>query len=779
MKNRGFIFTMDAILGLIPLFIILGMVSSIGIGGPVFVQRQSMVLGHLADDSLATLEKLGTLDTMATMYANYTWLNSVDNPLPNATLSLAEQQRLISLIDSTFEPLIPSDLGYRITMSNDLIVDGGGTNNRPELANATVSTVSTRVISGFEEEAPVLGCVANARLEKIVSKSTTKLIDMPLSWGSYGSSSSATVEKQFELPDDANITSARMFYAPDTDGTNFFIYLNGNDILDNSIYTITDRFGDPESAHQGQGGNVYSVEVPPGYLQTGTNNMTFTWSGSDMGHFHPGNWLEVVYNTSVAESEIQGQKNFYGTRVIGEPAANQIIPFIVDGDISNIFIHVNLTGVEKFVLITGNYRYDPADPTDNVIVYRLLNQTDNYLDPGNTDNDWGFPIPVPGQSDTIEYNITITATGTTIEEALNGGFKSTVTNSNITLSDFFNDQSNTLAIYTDVDAPNDATGGGDCGSGARDWEKLGQHEWGSSLSDSEESGSATSTAEIFSDEFNDSDSSTYVKVTYSPRQSIGFNFISISEVYEFPGAPDNSVCSASGSEGGSGSMAQITFTTPTYDPIEVQLFASQRWGGCDNGYNMVWVDNAKVMDTDTPPGTATFLPPSSFANGTSVQINVTDKDSGRRILCGNRSKIYYTYRVPIQVGFGETFDTCKGSTHKFYYDGDQDGIQDGDITPAFGPVPSDGLGYNPCVDGADDALWRLLDSLNFINDNVDGGDACDDATPFTNVTSDGNITNPFDLKIDVNELRFTGLSAENIPFMYGPLVFTIELWGET
>jgi hypothetical protein len=127
------------------------------------------------------------------------------------------------------------------------------------------------------------------------------------------------------------------------------------------------------------------------------------------------------------------------------------------------------------------------------------------------------------------------------------------------------------------------------------------------------------------------------------------------------------------------------------------------------------------------------------------------------------------------VGFGETFDKCAGTDSQiFYYDNDHDGDEDGDVTPDIGPNPD---GYDPCTDGVDDALWRLLDTLNFLGDNLDGGDACDDGAVLTNVTSDGNETNPIDLEIDPTDIQFSGTSLGSIPYMGGPLEIKLEVWA--
>jgi hypothetical protein len=404
-------------------------------------------------------------------------------------------------------------------------------------------------------------------------------------------------------------------------------------------------------------------------------------------------------------------------------------------------------------------------------LYRFLNTTTSSIPAGT------FVALNPGESDWIEYNISVEANRTVVWES-DGATVKKLVNNNVTLSDFFDDRTNTIAIYTDIDAPNNASGGQACGSAAYDWEKLGQSYYGEGPgpyhngSDQRETdGNPTGTAEIYSDEYGDPQGSTYIKVAYTPRVSAGFNYIKMGQTFDFPGAPDNANCRVPLS----GSMTQTNFTTPVFEPVEVQLFGSQFLGGCDNGFNQIWVDGTEVLDMDTPPGTSTYLPPKVFSTGSTVQINVSDKDNGRYTVCGDRSKIYYTYRIPSQVGFGETFDKCAGTDSQiFYYDNDHDGDEDGDVTPDIGPNPD---GYDPCTDGVDDALWRLLDTLNFLGDNLDGGDACDDGAVLTNVTSDGNETNPIDLEIDPTDIQFSGTSLGSIPYMGGPLEIKLEVWA--
>lgn len=87
--NKGFIFTMDAILALIPIFIVLASVSALSSETSLFLQ--SYILGgeRMAQDVLATLDYRGALES-----TNITELNE------------------------TLEKLIPSYFGYNYTASN-------------------------------------------------------------------------------------------------------------------------------------------------------------------------------------------------------------------------------------------------------------------------------------------------------------------------------------------------------------------------------------------------------------------------------------------------------------------------------------------------------------------------------------------------------------------------------------------------------------------------------------------------------------------------------------
>jgi len=116
-------------------------------------------------------------------------------------------------------------------------------------------------------------------------------------------------------------------------------------------------------------------------------------------------------------------------------------------------------------------------------------------------------------------------------------------------------------------------------------------------------------------------------------------------------------------------VVNLTFLFTT-SLITSRVIGTQSWGGNDNGYNFVWIWNEGeqnesniVLDTDTPPGTFTYLPVRFFELDKINYVRVGDKDDDRYLnteistLFGNkRSIIEYIFSVPSQVGYGDVFE---------------------------------------------------------------------------------------------------------------------------
>ncbi|MFB6075846.1 MAG: VWA domain-containing protein [Candidatus Aenigmatarchaeota archaeon] len=121
------------------------------------------------------------------------------------------------------------------------------------------------------------------------------------------------------------------------------------------------------------------------------------------------------------------------------------------------------------------------------------------------------------------------------------------------------------------------------------------------------------------------------------------------------------------------------------------------------------------------------------------------------------NRIIFQVAFKNSVPYKDVYPKADGSTKEVYYDIDRDGNAENSVYISIGPNPSDV--YDPEEDAIDDALSRLLDRLNFINDT--GND-------------DGNSTNPIDIKIP--EVKFDDARVGGVKWLWGPNIFTLKVW---
>jgi hypothetical protein len=119
------------------------------------------------------------------------------------------------------------------------------------------------------------------------------------------------------------------------------------------------------------------------------------------------------------------------------------------------------------------------------------------------------------------------------------------------------------------------------------------------------------------------------------------------------------------------------------------------------------------------------------------------------------------------VPFGNVFPQISGGVARIYYDIDHDGVQDGynDITigsslPNFNPMVRTVDQLDSVNNALDDALLRLLDSLNHI-------------VAQSNTGLSGASTNPIDVMLNNIDIDVTGVGG--VPFAWGPLDVTLEV----
>ena len=119
-------------------------------------------------------------------------------------------------------------------------------------------------------------------------------------------------------------------------------------------------------------------------------------------------------------------------------------------------------------------------------------------------------------------------------------------------------------------------------------------------------------------------------------------------------------------------------------------------------------------------------------------------------------RVIYTVAVKGFTDYGKVFKKSEGCSKEVFYDINQDGIADGSkiITIENSSDP-----FDPDEDALDDALLKLLDNLNFINDTGD---------------NDGDKDNPIDVIPMDFDLKY--VPSGGIPWFWGPSIFTLKVW---
>jgi len=137
-----------------------------------------------------------------------------------------------------------------------------------------------------------------------------------------------------------------------------------------------------------------------------------------------------------------------------------------------------------------------------------------------------------------------------------------------------------------------------------------------------------------------------------------------------------------------------------------------------------------------------------------------------------QSILSYKFAIKPMVQYGGVFPGQGGGYNvRIYYDGDNNGSQDGSMT-----VPIDGGGLSkeinelkPEKNAIDNALLRLLDQLNFVDDHNEGGYGTDPDE------YDGSINNPIDILI-TPEIEFISSEIGGVMSLWGPADFKLIMW---
>jgi len=282
MDERGFIFTSDATLALIVIFIVSASITAY-IMAPYFMGQEQQHLQALASDTLETMEKDGTLTLAAVKY------NQKDVTSAN------------QILDSRLSLLIPEDTGYKLNMLGYDV----GNNSRILMADNTATAV--RVISGPDEgylgrawykqeevlfedkEINVIGTVWNFHnyLANFQPWKNNGLYNRQY-WGVTGYSGPGTPQNiQFSIPEGAVIHNA------------FFLQGTNNVSARNYIHS---SFGTQLTINGHNYGNTTPFTLLyPRVSSTGTitQGLVYNYKGDiDAAHLNPGanNEFHVYFN---------------------------------------------------------------------------------------------------------------------------------------------------------------------------------------------------------------------------------------------------------------------------------------------------------------------------------------------------------------------------------------------------------------------------------------------------------------------------------------------------
>lgn len=137
--------------------------------------------------------------------------------------------------------------------------------------------------------------------------------------------------------------------------------------------------------------------------------------------------------------------------------------------------------------------------------------------------------------------------------------------------------------------------------------------------------------------------------------------------------------------------------------------------------------------------------------------------------CSSKNRVIYEARVRASVPYEKIFPQLIGRNITIYYDKNYDGIEDGYVTiavgkdlPNFDPTPITVDQLDRVNNALDDAVYRLLDYLNFV-------------TIPSNSGPPGSNTNPIDVELSP-DVSIETATLTGVPYMWGPASIGVAVW---
>ncbi|MCE5214740.1 MAG: hypothetical protein LLF83_08495 [Methanobacterium sp.] len=399
MDDRGFIFTADAILGLIVVFIITASIVTYAML-PIYQGQDHQHLEALADSALETMEQTGTLRAAAVDYSNN-----------NTTGAVNELQSSLNI-------LIPSDIGYRITVGNNPPV----TDNRG-IATSNDVVTKVKVISGPQE-----GWMGRAyyKIEK-VNFTTRNINTVTTVWNFHNyltnfnpwnggnqmaqyqywggpSSSSAAKNITFSIPSNSTINSVQVLYGSTYEGTssikatNTSFYLNG---------VLRDTIDPNEFLLLFNNGNRYFYNNKSNYnsswFNTGNNTFYLKFNGASANNDMP--WFSILANytttINVAQGVLFDTYNFNDIAGVGRPQGSTGLIYYLDNGTTR-----NVAGRT----ISWNDLQNNANMNDMSTPFTLTNIPGKGSNPGSAVGSYCY-VNVPVNNRVLDAYVVLNAFG--------------------------------------------------------------------------------------------------------------------------------------------------------------------------------------------------------------------------------------------------------------------------------------------------------------------------------------------------------------------------------
>lgn len=329
MDDRGFIFTADAVLGLIVVFIVTTSIVAYAMI-PIYQGQDHQHLEALADSALETMEQSGTLRAATVDYYS------------------GNSPRAVSDLQNSLNLLIPYDVGYKLTVGNNTPI----TDNRG-IATAQDVVTKVKVISGPQE-----GWMGRAyyKIEKVnfttVNQNTTTTVwnfhnyltnFQPWYTGTqfatykYWAGSNSNPQNpqniSFYIPTTGSINNVRVLFGSTYEGTssqkatNTSFFVNG---------VLRDTIDPTEFIFLFNNGNRYFYNnkstINPAILNAGTNNFYLRFNSASANNDMP--WFSILanYTTSlnVAQGVLFADSRFNDIAGVGRPSGSTGLIYDVD-----------------------------------------------------------------------------------------------------------------------------------------------------------------------------------------------------------------------------------------------------------------------------------------------------------------------------------------------------------------------------------------------------------------------------------------------------------------